>query len=93
MKNSSKIALFAALMVPSVAFAQVNVGDTLGASEDAIRGALEAQGYAITEIEIEGGEIEVEASLDGTAYEFEVSAETGKVLEIELDDDVETEDS
>ena len=30
---------------------------------------------------------EFEATLDGVAYEIEVSAETGMVLEIELDDD------
>lgn len=92
MKIYGQSALFAALVLPGVALAQISEGDTLGKSEATIRSALESQGYAVTDFEIEDGEIEVEAMYEGKAYEFEVSPETGIVLEIELDDD-DTEDS
>ncbi|MFD1156684.1 PepSY domain-containing protein [Roseovarius aestuarii] len=89
----AKPALLAGLLIPGIAFAQINKGDALGSSEAAILSALEAQGYTITGIETEGGEIEVDAMLDGTAYEIEVSAETGMVIEIELGDDDGSDDS
>ena len=87
MMKYGKQLLLAGIMIPGAAFAQISVGDALGASETDMRAALEAKGYAITEVELEEGEIEFEATLDGVAYEIEVSAETGMVLEIELDDD------
>lgn len=75
------------LLVPGIAIAQMNIGDNLGTNEADIRSALEAQGYAISEIEIEDNEIEVEAMRDGQAYEIEVSVETGLVIEVALDDE------
>ena len=93
MFENGKLALLATLLVPSVAMAQVNVGDTLGTSETVIRAALEAQGYSVKEFETEDGEFEIHATLDGTAYEIEVSAETGVIQEIELDDEGESDDS
>lgn len=89
MTKFGKLALVAGLLLPVTAMAQVNLGDNLGSSEAAIRTALEAQGYAVLEIEREGGEIEVEAILNGQEYEIEISAETGLILEIELEDDSE----
>ena len=91
MKKLVTAALVGKLMVPVIAFAQINAGDTVGTSEDAIRTALEAQGYEVKEFELEDDEIEVEAVLDGTEYEIEVSVETGKVVEVELDDDADSE--
>lgn len=94
MMKHGKLALFATLLVPGTAFAQINVGDELGASETAIRTALQAQGYTATEIEIENGEIELEAQTGGELFEIEISAETGMVLAVyrEFDDDGEDED-
>ena len=91
----SKTILLAGLLFPGLAFAQVNPGDTLGTSETDIRAKLEAQGYVVTEFELEDGEIEVEATLNGTAYEIEVSGENGNVLKVALDeeDDDNSEDS
>ncbi len=83
----TKATLLAALMIPGVAFAQLDTGAAIGTSDDDIRAVLEDKGFEITEIEREDDEIEVEAMLDGKAYEIELSAETGMVLEIELDDD------
>lgn len=88
----TKTTLIAALLIPGVAFAQLDTGAPIGTTEDAIRATLEEKGFEITEIEYEDEEIEVEAMLDGKAYEIELSAETGMVVEIELDDDDDDED-
>lgn len=98
MAKIDKAAVLAALLIPGAALAQVNIGDQLGSSETAIRAALEAQGYTITEIETEDGEIEVEATSGGQSFEFEVSPETGLVLAAydedgEDDDEDDDEDS
>lgn len=87
MANLSKTAFLATLLIPGAALAQINVGDPLGTSEAAIQAALETQGYTITEIETEDGEIEVEASIGGQSFEFEVSPETGLVLVAYQEDD------
>lgn len=69
-----------------IAMAAVNVGDTLGTTEDEIRAALTAEGYSVEEIETEENEIEAEVSLDGKEIEVVVDAKSGLVLEIELED-------
>ncbi|MEO1537283.1 MAG: PepSY domain-containing protein [Pseudomonadota bacterium] len=92
MANLSKTALLAALLIPGAALAQINVGDQLGASETAIQAALEAQGYTVTEIEVEDGEIEVEATSGGQSFEFEVSPETGLVLAAYQEDEEDGEE-
>lgn len=92
MMQNVKLILLAGLVVPSMALAELKVGDTVGTSNDDIRNALEAQGYSISEVEFEDGEIEVEATLGGESYEIELSAESGEILEIETDDDAGTED-
>ena len=76
-----------AALIPVGAYANFAVGDKLGTDLDEIRAQFEAQGYDVTEIEVEGDEIEVEYVVDGTAYELEIDAATGTVLEIELEDD------
>lgn len=80
MAHFGKTALLTTLIIPGAALAQINAGDMLGSSETAIQATLEAQGYTITEIETENGEIEVEAKSGGQFFEFEVSPETGLVL-------------
>lgn len=92
MANLSKTALLASLLIPGAALAQINIGDQLGASDTAIQAALEAQGYTITEIETEDGEIEVDATIGGQSFEFEVSLETGLVLTAYQDDDEDGDD-
>lgn len=92
MGNLSKTALLATLLIPSAALAQINVGDPLGSSETAIQAALEAQGYTITELETEDGEIEVEATSGGQSFEFEISPETGLVLAASQEDDEDGEE-
>ena len=86
-RNSGLIGAAAALMlVPSLALAQITVGDTLGTEDDAIRAQLEQQGYAVEEIEREDGEIEVDVRKDGQEFEIVINAQTGAVEEIEEDD-------
>ena len=89
MKDTVKATLLATAMIsaPVLGLAAVNTGDTLGVAEADIRTALEAQGYVIHEFEIEAGELDVEASLNGILYEIEISPQTGEILEIEEDDD------
>ncbi|WP_298919006.1 PepSY domain-containing protein [uncultured Roseobacter sp.] len=93
MIKNGKMVLLAGLLLPGMALANISVGDALGKSDAAVRAALEAKGYAISEIELDKDEIEVEAMLDGKTYEIEVSPETGLILEIELDDEDGAEDS
>lgn len=91
--TNTKLALVAGLLVPGMAFAQINVGDTMGVTESEILSTLEADGYRVLEIEMEDGEIEVEAVLDGQTYEIEIAADSGLILEIELDDEDSSDDS
>lgn len=91
--TNAKLALLAGLLVPGVALAQINVGDTMGVTDAEILSTLEAEGYRVLEIEMEDGEIEVEAIRDGQMFEIEIAADTGLILEIELDDEDDSEDS
>ena len=81
-----------ATLAPVAAIAAFAVGDTVGTDVEEIRSKLEAEGYTVTEIEIEDGEIEVEYVVDGQEYEITMSGETGQVLEVELEDDDEDDD-
>ncbi|PSL19469.1 PepSY domain-containing protein [Shimia abyssi] len=92
MKDNVKALALSCLLIPGAAFAQINVGDTVGSTETDILAALEAQGYTSMEIEFEDDEIEVEAMLDGQEYEIEISPETGDVLAINLEDEEEDDD-
>jgi uncharacterized membrane protein YkoI len=74
-------------LIPVAAFANFAVGDTVGTDIDEIRAKFEAQGYTVTEIEVEDGEIEVEYVLDGQEFEVTLAADTGEVLEVELEED------
>jgi hypothetical protein len=75
-----------AVLIPAGAFA-LSVGDTVGTDVDEIRAQFEAQGYTVTEIETEDGEIEVEY-LDGDKeYEVSIAMDTGVITEVELEDD------
>ena len=91
--TNAKLALLAGLLVPGVALAQINVGDTMPVENAEILSMLEADGYRVLEIETEDGEIEVEAVRDGQTFEIEIAADTGMILEIELDDEDDSEDS
>lgn len=86
MLNLTKATALAALLIPGIAFAQMNEGDRAGTTEAEIIAFLTAQGYEITETEIEDDEFEAYAMMDGQTYEIEVSLETGMVTEIELED-------
>lgn len=68
--------------LPAIAFAALSEGDVIGTSEAEIRAALKAEGYVV-----HGIEIEAEVTLNGMAFEIELSTETGEILEIEAEDD------
>jgi len=88
MENLKTLTLVGLLIgAPALAMANISVGDTVGTDEAEIRAVVEAQGYTVTEIEIEDGEIEVEVLLDGVETELVVDMTTGIVTEIELEDD------
>jgi uncharacterized membrane protein YkoI len=76
-----------AALIPAAALAKFAVGDTVGTDPAEIRAAFEAEGYTVTEVEIEDGEIEVEYVEDGVEFEVTIAAETGLVSEIETEDD------
>ena len=88
--KNALIATAAALIVaPVVAFAALNVGDTIGTDEAAIITALEAAGYEDIELELEDGVLEAEA-WDVAAdmeVELEIDPATGEILYIESEED------
>lgn len=84
--------MLTALLIPGIAVANAQLGDTAGTTDADIRAYLEAQGYVIEETETEGGMLEVEALLNGTAFEIEVDLSTGLVAEIEREDEDDDED-
>lgn len=88
MKTLEKITALStlAVLVPTMALASVSVGDMMGKTEMDVRSNLEAAGYVISEVELEDGELEVEATLDGVLYEIEIATDTGAITEIELED-------
>ena len=88
MENLKTLTLVTLLIgAPALAMANISVGDKVGTDEAEIRAVVEAQGYTVSEIEIEDGEIEVEVLLDGVETELVVDMTTGIVTEIELEDD------
>ncbi len=85
--NSLIPAAVLAALIPVGAFANFAIGDSVGTNTDEIRAKFEAQGYTVTEIEVEDGEIEVEYTVDGQEYEVTIAEATGVVTEVELEDD------
>ncbi len=82
----------AAVLIPTLAFAEVSVGDKLGTTEAEIRASLMAAGYEVSSVEIEKDEIEIVASTGGKKFEIEIAPDTGSIAAIELDDDDEDEE-
>lgn len=91
MKIPAMIALAAGIALPAYAMASEAdhelSGQFLGHTEAEIVQTLEGQGYAVDETEMEDGELEVEIARDGKSFEVEVDLETGKVTEVENEDD------
>lgn len=90
----TKTLLLTSTILLSAAAAQANVvkGDILGTTETEIRAALMSSGYMVNSVEVEGDEIEIEATLDGVFMEIEVSSADGTVAEVEQDDDDASDD-
>ena len=94
MKTSSSLTrailpatLAIAIAVPAGLAAAAAEGTYAGKTIVEIAQYLEAEGYQVREIEIEEDEIEARAVKDGKIYEIEVDDTTGKIKEIEEDDD------
>ena len=66
--------------------AAASIGDYLGKTQAEIAQSLRQRGYEVEEFEVEGGLIEVEASLDGQQDEIHVDPRSGKIVHIEADD-------
>jgi hypothetical protein len=58
-----------------------------GAGLGSVYGALRSQGYMVTEVEREAGQIKIEATRDGLQRELTYDASTGALLEDEVYDD------
>ncbi|MEP3277769.1 MAG: PepSY domain-containing protein [Stappiaceae bacterium] len=71
---------------PTLALAEISVGDSVGKTEVEIRSALTKQGYSVEEIEQEDGKFEAEVALNGEKFEIEIDPQSGDVLEVEIDD-------
>jgi outer membrane lipopolysaccharide assembly protein LptE/RlpB len=82
----TKIGVVCALaLVPEMAFAQINAGNSVGTTEAEIRAMLEAAGCTVSEVEQEDSLLEVATMYEGQEIEFELAA-NGTVAEIGLDD-------
>ncbi|RVT82837.1 PepSY domain-containing protein [Rhodobacteraceae bacterium CCMM004] len=75
-----------AALIPVGAIAAVTQGTALPVDLDEMRAALATEGYTVTEIEVEDGEIEVEALFDGTEVELTLAAD-GTVLGVETEEE------
>ena len=64
----------------------IAVGDVIGTTLGGINDTITGLGYKITEFEIEDDEIEVELTANDRSYELEIDPESGKVVDIELED-------
>lgn len=90
MLTKALIAAAIALPIATGAFA-LDQGTGVGTDKQRIESVLKAHGYTVREIEIEQEdgktEIEAYAEKDGKLFEIEIDAATGKVVDIEEDDD------
>lgn len=96
MKLLSKVAIGAMIAsAPGLVAAQIANGTNIGTTDEEIAAAVEAAGFTLDEIEREGGEIEVEAVLNGIETTF-ILGEDGTVSsqfsEPEDDDDDDDDD-
>ena len=76
----------ATVLTPSIAFADVTLGDIIGTTDAQIQSKLETAGYTIDEIEREDGKIEVEVKSSNQEFEIVIASDSGKVIEIEPED-------
>lgn len=76
----------ATVLTPSIAFADVTLGDIIGTTDAQIQSKLETAGYTIDEIEREDGKIEVEVKSGNQEFEIVIASDSGKVIEIEPED-------
>lgn len=92
MSNRSSLTLAVALVASALALpagvanAAVSTGDYVGKSQTKIAKSLKREGYKVLEFEMESGLIEVEVTYRGKQYEIVISAETGRILGIGIDD-------
>ncbi len=75
------------LTTPAIAWAQYNLGDQIGTTDDEIIAAMTESGYDVRSIERGEDEIEVEVMIDGVETEFVLALADGKLIEIDTDDD------
>ena len=84
----ASMAFAAALALPAgPAFAASSIGDYVGKTAAEITESLEQQGYKVGEIEMEDGKLEAKVVMDGKPYEIYTDPRTGKIVEIEEDDE------
>lgn len=79
------LAILAIGMAATPALAQPKPGDRLGADRAVVTAALKAQGYRVTSVEVERGELEIEAASPQQRLEIRVDARSGKVQRVETE--------
>lgn len=87
MKKTQKIIAGVATLMASAVIAYANTDTAIPEQATEIAQMLEAEGWTIVEVEIEDGEVEIEAEKDDMEREVVVSLETGAVLEDETEQD------
>ena len=92
MKSQALMLTSIVALAAGAAHAEILVGSVIGTTEEEIVAALEAEGYAIDEIEVEGDIIEVEALKGAEEIEFEISMADGTVLEVESEEEDDDDD-
>ncbi len=84
----ASLAVAAAIALSAVpTFAAVVNGDYVGKTAAEITESLEKRGYKVNEIEEEDGNLEAKVVLDGKPFEIYADPRTGKIIEIEEDDE------
>jgi hypothetical protein len=75
------------LGAPTLATAQVALGDKLGTTDAEIRVAIENAGYSLNEIAREEGVVELAIQRNGVENEMILAAVDGAVLKLENEED------
>ena len=72
------------LAIAQPVLAQPRVGEVIGVDKTLVQARLAAEGYRLTDIEVEDGRLEIKALKDKTRIEIDADPRTGKVLKVEV---------
>ena len=73
------------LLVPSAALADLTIGRSVGTTIGQVATTFEADGYTVTEMDLEGNRIEADIIADNRKLEVKVDRTTGQILSVQDD--------